>query len=226
MEIRILPTKEATIELNLQAVRSRMADACARAGRATDGVRLIAVTKYVGQEEVDQLVALGVTDLAESRVHDARGKIETCTAEVCWHMIGSVQRRKAGDVVELFDAVDSVDRLELADRLEQRCAAAECVLPVLLQVNVSGEESKHGFQADELETVLSKMEAMPHLDVQGLMTMAPLMENAEAVRPYFAKLSSLADAFALPERSMGMTRDFEVAIEEGATQVRIGSALF
>jgi pyridoxal phosphate enzyme (YggS family) len=180
----------------------------------------------VGQEEVDQLVALGVTDLAESRVHDARGKIEACKAEVCWHMIGSVQRRKAGNVVDLFDTVDSVDRLELAERLEQRCAAAECVLPVLLQVNVSGEESKHGFQADELEAVLDTMEAMPNLSVRGLMTMAPLVENAEAVRPYFAKLSHLADAFALPERSMGMTRDFEVAIEEGSTQVRIGSALF
>jgi pyridoxal phosphate enzyme (YggS family) len=212
------------IARNLEVVRARIARATERAGRAPDTVRLVAVTKTVGIAEARILAELGVTDLGENRVEDARGKIETLDRPACWHMIGSVQRRKARDVAALFHRVDSVDRLELAEALDRRAAELGKVLPVLIEVNVSGEASKHGI--GDFEASLTRMQEMSNLRVEGLMTMAPLVEDPEAVRPVFARLRQLAGHAGLAELSMGMSNDFEVAIEEGATQVRIGTALF
>ena len=214
------------IEANLARVRGRMADAAQRAGRSPESVRLVAVTKSVGIEEARILHELGVAALGENRVEDARAKIETLDPAVEWHMIGSVQRRKARDVAALFDTVDTVDRLELAEALEQRCRELDKVIRVLVEANVSGEPSKHGFAPEALAAVVGLMRAMPHLRVEGLMTMAPLVEDPEAVRPVFARLRQWAERLGLRELSMGMSNDFEVAIEEGATQVRIGTALF
>lgn len=211
---------------NLAAVKARMAEACARAGRAVDEVTLVAVTKSVDVESCRALLGLGVTAMGENRVDVAGPKVAALGNAVIWHMIGNIQRRKAREVVGLFDVVDAVDRLELAEALERRLESEPRRLPILLEVNVSGEESKHGFSPADLSGALSAVAAFPHLDVQGLMTMAPFDADDAAIRRYFRQLKSLTAEHGLPECSMGMTNDFEIAIEEGATQVRVGSALF
>lgn len=215
------------IARNLAAVRGRIANAAARASRPADAVRLIAVTKTVGMDEIRALVSLGVEHLGENRVEQARPKIVALEkGGVCWHMIGTVQRRKARDVVELFDAVDAVDRLELADALQQRCLEQDRTLRVLVEINVSGETQKHGFAPCAVEKALEHIGNLDRLRVDGLMTMAPLGAPEPELRRIFGGLRQLADRFGLPERSMGMSDDFEIAVEEGATQVRIGRALF
>ncbi len=214
------------IRFNLSAIQERIAAAARRASRSPDGVRLVAVTKTVSLAEVRILLDLGIRDFGENRVEDARSKIEAVTEPVTWHMIGSVQRRKARDVASLFQCVDSVDRLELAETLDQRAGEVGKILPVLIEVNVSGEKAKHGFTEDTLESALQRIGQMRYIQVQGLMTMAPLADAPVTVRPVFARMRRLADRFGLVERSMGMSNDFEVAIEEGASQVRIGTALF
>lgn len=214
------------IERNLERVRGRICAAAERAGRDPGSVRLVAVTKTVGVEEARILVELGVTDLGENRVEGAREKIEAVGHGARWHMIGNVQRRKARDVVGLFDTVDSVDRVEVGEALAQRCLEQGRELEVLLEVNVSGEASKHGFEPENVADAVRQMAQWRSLHVRGVMTMAPFVADAEAVRPVFARLRRLAGELGLAEVSMGMTNDFEVAVEEGATQVRIGSALF
>ena len=214
------------IERNLERVRARMAEAAGRSGRSSDSVRLVAVTKAVGIEEARTLLELGVRDLGENRVEDARPKVDVVGSQAQWHMIGTVQRRKAGEVVELFACVDSVDRVELAEALERKCAEHGKMMPVLLEVNVSGEASKHGFIPADLPSALERMRRLAYLRAEGLMTMAPLVDDPEEVRPVFAALRKLAEQVGLSVLSMGMSNDFEVAIEEGATQVRIGTALF
>lgn len=214
------------IEHNLTVVRQRIAAAAERGGRSPDAVRLVAVTKAVGLDEARALCDLGVTDLGENRPDDARAKIDEIGRAARWHMIGSVQRRKAPDVVALFDTVDSVDRIELADALERRCQEQNTTLRVLLEVNVSGEATKHGFEPDALADALARIAEMRHLTVEGLMTMAPLVDDPERVRPVFARLRRLAEETGLKTLSMGMSNDYEVAIEEGATEIRVGTALF
>lgn len=219
----VLPVPRPQIEENLRRIRERIAAAARRAGRNPESVRLVAVTKSVGLEEVRSLAELGVRDLGESRVEQARPKIEGLKAPAHWHMIGSVQRRKARDVAVLFDCVHSVDRLELAEALDRHAGKP---LDVLVEVNVSGEASKHGLVPDEVLAALAAFAKLPNLRVLGLMTMAPLVDDPEEVRPVFVGLRRLAERFGLPELSMGMSNDFEVAVEEGATMVRIGTALF
>lgn len=212
---------------NLARIRARMDAAAARAGRSPGDVRLIPVTKSVGAEEVRILAELGYRELGENRVDSALPKIAALGQAVRWHMIGHVQRRKARDVVAHFDRVDSVDRLELVEALEQRCAVIGKTLPVLIEVNVSGEASKGGFAPADVPGALDTIrQRMPHLRVEGLMTMAPLVDDPEQTRPVFAALRDLAQRLGLRELSMGMTNDYEVAIEEGATEVRIGTAIF
>ena len=213
------------IAANLSRVLERVCSAAERAGRNPRDVRLIAVTKSVGIEEARSLWELGVSELGENRAEHAREKVEALP-EARWHMIGSCQRRKAPGVVALFPHVDSVDRIELAEALERRCEEQDKMLRVLLEVNVSGETAKHGFAPRQVEGALTAMRLFDRLSVEGLMTMAPLAADAEAARPVFAALRRLAADLGLRELSMGMTNDFEVAIEEGATQVRIGTALF
>jgi len=214
------------IERNLKEVRARIAEAARRAGRSDESVRLVAITKSVGLDEARALYDLGVTDFGENRVDDARAKIEAINGPACWHMVGNVQRRKALDIVTRFDRVDAVDRLEIAEALDKRCREVGKIIPVLIEVNVSGEESKHGFEPHEVASAIEQIGAFDTLRVEGLMTMAPFVEDPEMVRPVFARLRELAGKLNLHELSMGMTNDFEVAVEEGATQVRIGTALF
>ncbi len=214
------------IDENIQRIERKIARAASRAGRAAGGVKLIPVTKSVGEGEARILAELGYTELGENRLETARPKIEALGPDLRWHMIGHVQRRKAREVVRLFDRVDSVDRLELAEALEKHCAVAGKTLDILLQVNVSEEESKSGFTQESILEVFEAIRVLPHLRVQGLMTMAPSTDDPEDVRPFFAGLRKKAEALGLKELSMGMTNDFEVAVEEGATEVRIGTALF
>ena len=216
----------STITSNVEDIESRIARAADRAGRDPKGVKLIPVTKSVGEAEARILVGLGYTVLGENRIEVARPKIDALGAGVSWHMIGHVQRRKVREVVDLFDRVDSVDRLELLDELDKRCDAADKSMEILLQLNVSGEASKGGFAPEALSTALTRVRELPRLRVMGLMTMAPHVANPEEVRPVFSRLSALAAEHGLAELSMGMTNDFEVAVEEGATEVRIGTALF
>lgn len=214
------------IRSNLDTIHSRIARAAERAGRDAGDVRLVAVTKSVGVDEVRALVDLGLADLGENRVEVAREKIQAVGNAVRWHMVGNIQRRKVRDVVALFDRVDAVDRLALAEALDKRCGSAGRTLPVLVEVNVSGEEAKHGFGPRPLHEAVAAIRELDHVKVEGLMTMAPFTENPEEARPLFATLRSLAEDLGLPVLSMGMTNDFEIAVEEGATEIRIGTALF
>jgi len=223
-----VPVPQTVIQRNLVEVRQRIDAASRRAGRDAGCIQLVAVTKSVGVEEVQALLDLGVADFGENRPERAREKIERFRHAASWHMIGTVQRRKCPEIVRFFDCVDAVDRIEAAEALHRRCeeSGREAPLPILIEVNVSGEVSKHGFAPGQLPEVLDALRGLSLLRVDGLMTMAPFSETPEDARPYFARLRALADANRLAAVSMGMSNDYEVAIEEGATQVRIGSALF
>jgi len=214
------------IEHNLTRIKNRMAQAAARAGRPVRQIRLVPVTKTVGIPEMRILYDLGIREFGENRVEKAVEKIHTFGTSVQWHMIGNVQRRKARDVAALFDCVDAIDRVELAETLQRRCEEQNRHLNALIEVNVSGEAAKHGFSPDQLPETLEAIRKMDRLNVQGFLTMAPFDAAPEVIRGVFRALRGLAAAHGLQELSMGMTDDFEIAIEEGATQIRIGRALF
>lgn len=217
----------------LTEIRERIAAVCARAGRDPQDVKIVAVTKYIGVPETEQLISAGLTDLGENRLQVAGPKLDAITADVRWHYIGSLQTNKVKDVIGRFALIHSLDRLSLAKELEKRASQLGLAVPCLVQVNVSGEESKSGLAPDETVDFLQKVREMPHVDVRGFMTMAPIADDPEAARPVFRGLRELRDKLladgAAPETavelSMGMSGDFEIAIEEGATLVRIGSLL-
>ena len=181
---------------NLGRIQDRIAESLAKAGRAAGAVTLVAVTKEVGLAEIETLRDLGVTHFGENRIQTAEPKISAAGEGVVWHMVGNIQRRKAKDVVRLFDRVDAVDRIELADELAARAGGRESALPVLLEVNVSGEPSKHGFVPAELPSVLERVSGLSALRVEGLMTMAPFYDNAERARPLFAALVACRHAWS------------------------------
>ena len=232
-----------TIAENVAQVRARIAEACVRVGRDPAGVTLVAVSKQRAPEAILQVAAAGVTDFGENRVEEARAKLPHLRgAGLTWHMVGHIQSRKADEAATLFDMVHSVDSVRLAGRLS-RFVAGERPLPILLEINVSGEASKYGWPAarwrDDREQRRALWEdvrailALPNLCVRGLMTMAPIAPDMEQVRPVFAGLRALRDALAADfpaadwvHLSMGMTDDYPAAVEEGATLVRIGRAIF
>jgi hypothetical protein len=216
----------SAIDTKLAGVRQRMERAAVRAGRDVGDVTLVAVTKGRAVGDIQRLYDAGVRHFGENRVPEAETKIAALPADCIWHMVGNVQRRKAAAVVALFQRVDSVDRLELAEALNQRASDAGKHLRVLVEVNVSGEDAKHGVSPNELGSLLSAMSSLTHIQIDGLMTMAPLVENPESVRPYFLELHRLFIENNLRVASMGMSGDFEVAIEAGATEIRVGTALF
>jgi len=235
-----------TITENIREVRQRIQAACLKAGRNIDEVTLIAVSKTNPAEAIIEAFAAGAQHFGENRVEEAEMKIPLVNAQVSkpptWHMIGHVQSRKAKDVVPLFQYVHSVDTLKLAQKFSTLCVEQGKSLEVMLEVNVSGEEAKSGFAAvnwgaDEtvkrnLWSQIEQVLALPGLHVRGLMTMAPIVADPEEARPVFASLAALKRAFeahfsvTLSDLSMGMTDDYPVAIEEGATFVRVGRAIF
>lgn len=219
---------ENDIKNNLAEIRARIAEAAAKAGRNAEDVRLVAVSKTVSLERVRQGIEAGLTLLGENYIQEATGKIEVLKDAAEWHFIGHLQSNKAKFAVQLFDMVHSVDSLKLARSLGQKALAAERTLPVLVQVNISGEASKSGVEADDAERLIEQVAAVEGLAVKGLMTMPPFFDQPENARPFFASLRKLKEKIGPPlsELSMGMSGDFEVAIEEGATLVRIGTAIF
>jgi pyridoxal phosphate enzyme (YggS family) len=214
------------IAANLREVERRIAAAAERAGRSPEEVTLVAVTKGLPPEAIQAAVDAGIQHIGENRVQEASTKVQRLSVlglRPTWHMVGHLQRNKAKTAVGVFDIIHSVDSLRLAETLN---AVAASTLSVLLQVNVSGEATKGGFSPTELPTSVADIGRLSNLTVQGLMTIAPLTSDPEEARPVFRRLRELRDSLGLEHLSMGMTDDFEVAIEEGATLVRIGRAIF
>lgn len=217
---------------NLAAIQQRIRAACERAGRDPATVELLAVTKSQPPEVVQAAAALGLTLFGENKVQEARAKIPLCSGRLRWHFIGHLQTNKCRDAVELFEMIQSVDSLHLAQELNKRAEQAAKRIPVLLEVNVAGERRKFGYAPERLLAELPALNALPRLEIRGLMTVPPWSPEPEKVRPHFRRLRELREqceqilGAPLPHLSMGMSGDFEVAIEEGATIVRIGTALF
>jgi PLP dependent protein len=222
------------ISRNLQEIQQSMREAAQRAGRDPAGVRLVAVTKTVGLNRLQEAVTAGHTLFGENYVQEAKAKIAALGPGLVWHFIGHLQSNKARAAVELFDLIHSVDRLRLAQALAQAARRLGKVQDILLQVNLAGEESKSGAAPEDVQKLLSEISKMANLRVLGLMTMPPWFPDPEEARPYFRGLRELRDRLGrlhlvesdLSELSMGMTGDFEVAVAEGATLVRVGTAIF
>jgi hypothetical protein len=219
---------------NIARVRERMAAAARRAGRSPERIRLVAVSKTVDLERIRQAIEAGVESLGENYVQEAQKNIEALGHRVAWHFIGHLQSNKAKVAVRLFDFVHSVDTLKLAEELNRVALQQEKVLPVLLQVNLAREESKFGTTETEVIRLLEPFSKLRGVSVKGLMVMPPFFEDSEESRPYFRALKKLAESVVqqkipgilMEELSMGMSNDFEVAIEEGATLIRVGTAIF
>jgi pyridoxal phosphate enzyme (YggS family) len=217
---------------NLNLIRQRIAAACDRAGREPNSVTLLAATKSQPPELVAAAAKLGLNFFGENKVQEAKAKIPLCPGKLRWHFIGHLQSNKCRDTVELFEMIQSVDSLTLAREISKRAEQAARRLPVLLEVNVAGEASKFGYQPEQLLEELKELNVLPRLEIQGLMTVPPWSAEAEKGRPHFCRLRELKArceqilGAPLPHLSMGMSGDFEIAIEEGATMVRIGTALF
>jgi pyridoxal phosphate enzyme (YggS family) len=220
---------------NLEKVQERMAAAARRCGRDPSEITLVAVTKTQPPAVIRAAYELGLCHFGENRVEEAEAKIGHLPGDITWHMIGHIQSRKAKRVVPLFQVVHSIDSVKLARGINRLCAERSAPMPVLLELNVSGEASKYGFEANQRIpfAAVEEIVALPHLEVQGLMTMAPILTDPEEARPVFVRLRQVRDelAAAFPQvdwhhLSMGMTDDFEVAIEEGATVIRVGRAIF
>ncbi|MVO99354.1 YggS family pyridoxal phosphate-dependent enzyme [Paenibacillus lutrae] len=223
--------------MNLQArideVDRRVEAACRRSGRNSADVRVIAVTKYVSLEATREALDHGLNQVGENRWQDAKEKWEALGQRGEWHFIGHLQTNKVKEVIGKFAYIHSLDRLSLAKELEKEASKRNITVDCFIQVNVSGEESKYGLPPQELEAFAEQLLSYSHLRIVGLMTMAPLESEAEATRPVFRQLRELRDQlnareilpYPIPHLSMGMSGDFEVAIEEGATWVRLGSVL-
>lgn len=224
------------LSTKIQAIRDRIRRAAERAGRDPSDVRLVAATKYVEASRVLDAIRVGLTICGENRWQEAQAKMQAVgeRGDVEWHFIGRLQRRKLKWLAGRFNLIHSVESLEQAEEIQQRAHERRTSQAILLEVNVGGEESKGGFSPDKLPSAVSQIDAFPSVCVQGLMTVPPWNPDPELMRPYFQRLKQLAELIgSLPlqrvhmhELSMGMSNDFEIAVEEGATLVRVGTALF
>jgi pyridoxal phosphate enzyme (YggS family) len=221
-----------SVSENLERVREQIARAAAKVGRAASDIELVAITKTHPAEQVREAIEAGQNLFGESRVQEARAKIPELPSNVRWHFVGHLQKNKIRHALPLFELVHSVDSLGLAQDMN-RIAEEEAMHPrVLLEVNVAGEGSKFGFQPDKLCEQMEELLSLPRLSILGLMTIPPLAEEAEGSRKYFVQLHELRDRLQtefrvdLSQLSMGMTQDYPIAIEEGATLVRVGTAIF
>jgi hypothetical protein len=221
-----------SVSENLERVREQIARAAAKVGRAASDIELVAITKTHPAEKVREAIEAGQNLFGESRLQEARAKIPELLSNVRWHFVGHLQKNKIRHALPLFELIHSVDSLGLAQDMN-RIAEEEAMHPrVLLEVNVAGEGSKFGFQPDKLCEQMEELLSLPRLSILGLMTIPPLAEEAEASRKYFVQLRELRDRLQtefrvdLSQLSMGMTQDFALAIEEGATLVRVGTAIF
>lgn len=222
-----------TIKERVEGVRERIAAAALRVGRDPGEVLVVAVAKTFPASDVQQAVAAGINDIGENRVQEARAKIPHVDAPCRWHMVGHVQTNKARLAVQLFDVIQSLDSIKLAQELEKAGSALGKRVRVLVEVNLAAEPSKTGVTEAGLFPLLEQTEAFRHLNIEGLMAMPPYDPAPEGLRPFFRQLRRLRDGatvrfpqLSLTHLSMGMSHDFEVAVEEGATMVRIGTAIF
>jgi hypothetical protein len=223
------------LKQRLEQVKERIRQACESCGRETDSVRLVAVSKTIAADLVREAIEAGVTILGENYVQEARDKFNALVQyPVSWHFIGHLQSNKAKYAVRLFDLIHSVDSLKLARELDKQAAKVDKIQQILVQVNISGEDTKSGISPEESPRLIAEISQLQNIAVKGLMTMPPYFYQPEKVQPFFAALRKLRDQIkeqsqpnvSLGELSMGMTGDFEVAIKEGATLVRIGTAIF
>jgi pyridoxal phosphate enzyme (YggS family) len=217
---------------NFETIRQRIAQACQRASRNVADVQLLAVTKGHGPDAVSAAADAGQMLFGENKVQEAKAKIPLCPGRLRWHMIGHLQSNKSRDAVQFFDMIEGVDSLVLATELDRQAEKVGKTVPILLEVNVAGESSKFGYKPHSLLAEFTQINALHNLEIHGLMTVPPYSAGAERSREYFRQLRELKAeceqtlGASLPHLSMGMSGDFEVAIEEGATIVRIGTALF
>lgn len=222
------------VAANCQIIRARIHEAAVKSGRRAGDIKLLGAAKAQSVELVHAAIAAGVTLIGENYVQEAKDKRQRITQSVEWHMIGHLQRNKAKAAVEIFDVIESLDNLALARELDKEAGKVGKTVRVYIEVNLGGEKSKTGIAKDEVAALLQEAAKLSHLRVEGLMTVPPFHENLEEVRPYFRQLRELREKLNelhlpntdLKELSMGMTHDYSVAIEEGATIVRIGTALF
>ena len=225
---------ELSIRDQIEIIRENIAKAALTSGRRAADVRLMAVTKTVDDHRIREAISAGVDILGENYVQEGKRKIEQMGKSVEWHMIGHLQTNKAKYAVRLFDMIHSLDRMALAVELDKRSRLAGCVTRVLIEVNISGEETKRGVPFPEAIPLVREVSALENLSIQGLMTMPPWFDDPEEARPCFAALRRLRDRIIaeriahveMKELSMGMSQDYQVAVEEGATMVRIGRSIF
>jgi PLP dependent protein len=215
----------------LARVEQRISQAASRAGREGSSVRLVAVSKMMPVDVIRQALDAGVTTLGENRVQEAKTKITLLSGSATWHLVGHLQTNKAKLAVQFFEMIHSLDSLKLAQELDKHGRQANKVVHCLIEVNLGSEESKGGTTEEGVRPVLEGAQRLSNLQIDGLMTIPPYLADPESVRPFFRRLRNLRDkldgeGWRLPELSMGMSHDFEVAIEEGATLVRIGTAIF
>jgi hypothetical protein len=219
------------IAANLSQVRQRISAACARSGREPSSVELLTVSKGHPAEVVCAAAQLGLSVFGENRVQEAKAKIGLCPGRLRWHLIGHLQSNKCRDAVSFFEMIQSVDSLSLAREINKWAETSAKTMPVLIEVNVAGEASKFGYAPEKVLAELAQINTLPKIEVHGLMTVAPFAQDAEKVRPVFRRLRELKRqcedllGAPLPHLSMGMSGDFEVAVEEGATMIRLGSAV-
>ena len=225
---------ESTVKTSIERIRNRIAEAVLRSGRNVSNIRLMAVTKTVDDDRIMAAIDAGVDIIGESYVQEAKRKIEKMGRNIEWHMIGYLQSNKAKYAVKLFDMIHSVDRMDLAVELDRRAGAARLATKILIEVNISGEKTKSGVPYEEAMRLVRDISSLHNLSIQGLMTMAPWFDNPEDARPHFKALRELRDRIIdaniaraeMRELSMGMSGDYEVAVEEGATIVRVGRSIF
>lgn len=222
------------LEKNLQSVCMRIKDAIKRSGREEKDVRLIAVTKTVESDAMNEAVKLGITDIGENRVQEVLRKYEDIPHNVNWHLIGHLQKNKVKYIVDKAEIIHSVDSLELAGEINKQALKIEKIQKILIQVNVSGEESKFGIKPEECLELCKNISKLSNVHIEGLMTMAPHFASENEIRKIFSGLRQISldidkenmDNISMNELSMGMSNDFEIAIEEGATLVRVGTSIF
>jgi pyridoxal phosphate enzyme (YggS family) len=223
-----------SISDNIRTVTARIVDAAKRVGRDPASVRLVVVTKTIDDARIREALAAGAIVLGENRVQEAKEKIEKLGNPASWHLVGHLQTNKARHAVNYFELIHSVDSLELAKEIDKQAAKTGKVQNILVEVNIGGEVSKAGMTVRNAPVLVREAAKLGHIAIQGLMTMPPYSENPEDSRPYFRVLKELADSIthenipgvSMQELSMGMSGDFEIAIEEGATIVRVGTAIF
>jgi len=219
---------------NLEYVRLKIKEAAEKTGKKSEEIKLVAVTKTIEVERIKEALTAGVTAIGENRVQEARGKYASLPQELEWHLIGSLQTNKVKQAVEIFAMIHSVDRIPLANEISKQCVKLGKTMDVLIQVNISGEETKQGADLEEAESLVRYAAALPGIRVKGLMTIAPFVEEPQEARPVFRRLKKMQEelqkqsivGIELDYLSMGMTNDFMVAIEEGANIVRVGSGIF